>query len=70
MSYSFHVLQVDLAMVQDFIDSYAVRRALNSSLTLSSTKKIFRNFSISLFIQDVDGDGKLAYDELDLCLLG
>lgn len=33
---------VDLAMVQDFIESYA----------------------------DVDGDGKLAYDELDLCLLG
>jgi hypothetical protein len=23
-----------------------------------------------LFMQDIDGDGKLAYDELDLCLLG
>jgi hypothetical protein len=70
MSYSFHLLQVDLAMVQDFIDSYAVRRALNPLLALSSTKKLFRNSSIFLCIQDVDGDGKLAYDELDLCLLG
>ena len=28
------------------------------------------NLKLSRFLQDVDGDGKLAYDELDLCLLG
>lgn len=29
-----------------------------------------RNLKLSRFLQDVDGDGKLAYDELDMCLLG
>jgi hypothetical protein len=54
-------------MVQDFIESYAVLLPL---LPLFPPSKLSSDFGMFLHAQDVDGDGKLAYDELDLCMIG